>query len=433
MADESVSGSPFRRAARLASVPLAAGARALTPRGREANPRRTAEQLADVLGELKGGAMKVGQALSIFAPILPDELAEPLSKTLTSLQAEAPPLPASSVHRVLDRQLGTAWRRRFLEFDDEPVAAASIGQVHRAVWSDGSDVAVKVQYPGADKAIEADLRQLRLIAPVIQQIGTGANVSDLIAEIAENVLDELDYRIEGDHQRAFHAAFGHGAEPRLHVPKVYASAPKVLVTEWVDGVRLSEIIDHGTPEQRSRAAEALTVFEFSSPDRVYRMHTDPHPGNFLLTDDGVLTVIDFGACIHVPEGLPRPLIELVAAVVDGRREDLRDLALQHGYLSRAHADDVSAEEIEAFLAPFAEPLAHDDFVFTVEWLRRVMGPFMDPKSPQSQLSRTFGMPRRYIMIHRILAGAVAVLSQLSAPAPYRQVIAKHYPEMVGLR
>src|SRR5699024_4539705 len=144
-----------------------------------------------------------------------------------------------------------------------------------------------------------------------------------------------------------------------------------------------------------------------------------------------LTVIDFGACIKVPDGLPRPLIELVAAVVDGRRADLKQLALEHGYLAPEHADEVSAGEIEAYLAPFAQPLAEDDFVFTVEWLTRVLGPFLDPKSPQSQLSRSFGMPREYIMIHRILAGAVAVLSQLSAPAPYRQVIAKHYPEMIG--
>src|SRR5690625_3598585 len=202
MSENPLSGSPFRRPAQPVSVALGAGARALTPKGRQANPRRTAEQLAAVLGELKGGAMKVGQALSIFAPILPDELAEPLSGTLRSLQAEAPPLPASSVHRVLDRQLGTAWRERFLEFDDVPVAAASIGQVHKAVWSDGSPVAVKVQYPGADKAIKADLRQLKLITPILQQLEDGMNMSDLVDEIADNVLDELDYRIEADHQRA---------------------------------------------------------------------------------------------------------------------------------------------------------------------------------------------------------------------------------------
>lgn len=432
MNDSSVSGSPFRRAARLASVPLSAGARALNPRNRGRNIRDTAEQLAGVLGELKGGAMKVGQALSIFAPILPDDMAEPLSGTLKSLQAEAPPLPASSVHRVLDRQLGTAWRSRFREFDDSPVAAASIGQVHRAVWSDGTPVAVKVQYPGADKAIKADLRQLRMITPLLEQLEGGMNMSDLVDAIADNVLDELDYRIEADHQRAFHKAFGGGAEPRLHVPKVYASSPKVLVSEWVEGVRLGDVIDHGTIEQRSRAAEALTVFEFASPGLVKRMHTDPHPGNFLLGDDGVLTVIDFGACIHVPEGLPRPLIELVAAVVDGREDDLLSLAVEHGYVARGREKDVTAAEVEAFLRPFAEPLSQDDFVFTVEWLRRVLGPFMDPRSPESQLARKFDMPKRYVMIHRILSGAVAVLAQLSAPAPYRQVIARHYPEMVGM-
>ncbi|WP_448851398.1 ABC1 kinase family protein [Corynebacterium sp. 335C] len=429
-----MSGSALRRAAKLAGVPLGAGARSLRPSGRQDNIVRTAEQLAGVLGELKGGAMKVGQALSIFAPVLPDELAAPLSSTLTSLQAEAPPMPARTVHRVLERQLGAAWRERFAEFDDEPAAAASIGQVHRARWaSDGAEVAVKVQYPEAEKAIRSDLRQLRVVTPVLQRMAPGVDMGELIAAIRDNVVDELDYRLEADHQRAFHAAFGDGREPLLHVPRVYASAPKAMVSEWVDGRRLSEVIGGGTLEERSRASEALTVFEFSSPSLVRRMHTDPHPGNFLLRPDGRMSVIDFGACVRLPDGLPRPLVELVAAVVDGRRDDLMELALRHGYVSPGRARDVTPEMVEAFLLPFSQPLSQDDFVFTVEWLREVLQPFLDPTSEQSRLSRRFGMPRQYVMIHRVLAGAVAVLAQLEAPAPYRQVIAEHYPEMLGGR
>ena len=429
-----MSGSALRRAAKLAGVPLGAGARSLRPSGRSDNIVRTAEQLASVLGELKGGAMKVGQALSIFAPILPDELSGPLSGTLTSLQAEAPPLAARTVHRVLDRQLGAGWRERFSDFDDVPAAAASIGQVHRARWrADGRDVAVKVQYPEAEKAIRSDLRQLRVVTPVLQRLAPGLDMADFIAAIRDNVVDELDYRLEADHQRAFHAAFGAGQEPLLHVPRVYASSPKVLVSEWVEGRRLSEIIEFGTLEERSLASEALTVFEFASPDLVHRMHTDPHPGNFLIRPDGRMTVIDFGACVRLPDGLPRPLVELVAAVVDGRRDDLMELALRHGYVSPARARDVTPEMIESFLLPFAQPLSEDDFIFTVAWLRAVMQPFLDPTTHQSRLSRRFGMPKQYVMIHRVLAGAVAVLAQLEAPAPYRQVIARHYPEMLGTR
>ena len=153
---------------------------------------------------------------------------------------------------------------------------------------------------------------------------------------------------------------------------------------------LAHIIREGTQEERDHYGELFVRFLFEGPRLTGMLHADPHPGNFLVGGDGVLTVIDFGACIKVPDGLPRPLIELVAAVVDGRRADLKQLALEHGYLAPEHADEVSAGEIEAFLAPFAEPLAEDDFVFTVEWLTRVLGPFLDPKSPQSQLSRSFG-------------------------------------------
>ncbi|APT90180.1 hypothetical protein CSPHI_02820 [Corynebacterium sphenisci DSM 44792] len=428
--DRALSGNPLRRAAKLAGVPLGAGARSLRRRDRSDNAVETARRLTEVLGELKGGAMKVGQALSIFAPILPEEIAEVVGPTLTSLQAEAPPLPAATVHKVLARQLGADWRRRFREFSDEPVAAASIGQVHRATWSDGAEVAVKIQYPGADRAIRSDLRQLRLLAPLVQPLAPGADIARLIGTIAESVVAELDYRAEAEHQRAFHAAFGTGVEPLVHVPRVHAAAPRVLVGEWVEGRRLSEVIG-GDPAARSAAAEALTVFEFASPHLARRMHTDPHPGNFLLRADGTLAVIDFGACTPLPAGLPRPLVELVAAVVDGRREDLLALARAHGYIDERRTGGIPAEAVESFLAPFAEPLAHDDFVFTVAWLRRVMSPFLDPTSAQSRLSRKFGMPPEYMMIHRVLAGAVAVLSQLEAPAPYRQVIARYYPEILG--
>ena len=122
---------------------------------------KAAQQLFTVLGELKGGAMKVGQALSVMEAAMPEQYGKPYREALTKLQREAPPLPAAKVHRVLDAQLGTKWRERFASFDDMPVASASIGQVHKAVWSDGREVAVKIQYPGADEALRADLKTMQ--------------------------------------------------------------------------------------------------------------------------------------------------------------------------------------------------------------------------------------------------------------------------------
>src|SRR6478752_5052977 len=212
---------PQRRGARtvkLASLPLGVAGRATVGLGKRITGRsaadvqaelqaRTAEQLFTVLGELKGGAMKLGQALSVFEAALPEETAAPYREALTRLQEAAPPMPAHVVHKVLDEQFGRRWPERFREFDETPAAAASIGQVHGAVWGDGRVVAVKMQYPGADVALMADLSQLSKLAWLFARISPGLDVKPLLAEIRERVLEELDYSKEADAQRAFAAGF----------------------------------------------------------------------------------------------------------------------------------------------------------------------------------------------------------------------------------
>src|SRR5246500_4800385 len=254
------------RNAKLASLPVGMAGRAALGFGKrltgsskdEVNAElmeKAAHQLFTVWGELKGGAMKVGQALSVMEAAIPEEYGEPYREALTKLQKDAPPLPAAKVHRVLDAQLGTKWRGRFSSFDDTPVASASIGQVHKALWSDGREVAVKIQYPGADEALRADLKTMQRMVGVLKQLSPGADVQGIVEELIDRTEMELDYRLEADNQRAFAKAYaGH---PHFLVPHIVASAPKVVIQEWIDGMPMAEIIRHGTPKQRDMIGNRL--------------------------------------------------------------------------------------------------------------------------------------------------------------------------------
>lgn len=377
-----------------------------------------------VLGELKGGAMKVGQALSVFEAGMPDRYAEPFREALTKLQAEAPPLPADEVEKVLDAQLGLKWRERFTEFDGQATAAASIGQVHRAVWSDGREVAVKIQYPGADEALRSDLKQLRRLAPLLRPLNPGTDVKGVIDELYESTVSELDYRVEADTQRVFAAEFA--GDPLIRVPSVLASAPKVLVTEWANGRALSKIAAEGSPKERNRTAELLSEFQFSSPSRAGMMHGDPHPGNFLLGDDGRMVVLDFGASIPLPNGFPSVLTSMMRLALENRGDDLVALMTRAGYMGRGGMDSADAM---AFLDPFIEPMREPSFQFDRAWMQGILAVYGDFSGREFRTARSFTLPREYVLIHRVLSASVGMLCQLQATAPYQQIVRRWMPEI----
>jgi predicted unusual protein kinase regulating ubiquinone biosynthesis (AarF/ABC1/UbiB family) len=384
---------------------------------------KTAEQMFAVLGQLKGGAMKFGQALSVFEAAVPDEMAAPYREALTKLQSAAPPMETKTTHRVLAEQLGSSWTKRFAEFDDEPAAAASIGQVHHAVWHDGREVAVKVQYPGADEALRSDLRQLQRLSRVLQAIVPGVEVKPLLMELSERMTEELDYRTEANNERAFAKAFA--GEDHFLIPKVVASAPKVMVTEWVTGTALASIIRDADEPLRNRVGHLLAEFHFSAPSRAGLLHSDPHPGNFMLAEDGRLCVVDFGAVARLPNGLPPTLGRMTRLALDGRSDELFEL-LRREHFVRPDTQ-VPAEHVLAYLAPFVEPLRENRFRFTRRWMQKQAGRVGDLRGQDFRTGRSLNLPPQYLMIQRVTMGTTGILCQLDAEIPARAIVTRWQP------
>ncbi|WP_406454929.1 AarF/ABC1/UbiB kinase family protein [Streptomyces sp. NBC_01622] len=432
------------RTAKLAALPLGFAGRAtwgLGKRivgesaeivGRELQ-QRTAEQLFKVLGELKGGAMKFGQALSVFESALPEEVAGPYRAALTKLQEAAPPMPTRTVHGVLAERLGENWRELFVEFEDKPSAAASIGQVHRAVWHDGREVAVKVQYPGAGEALLSDLTQLSRFARLLGPLIPGMDIKPLIAELRDRVSEELDYGLEAQAQQV-HAEEFEG-DPDVMVPAVVHQCDQVLVTEWIDGIPLSEVISEGTQEQRDRAGQLLARFLFSGPARTGLLHADPHPGNFRLLPadpdgkgDWRLGVLDFGTVDRLPGGLPTPIGDSLRMTLDGDAEAVYELLCAEGFVK--DSIELDPDAVLDYLVPIIEPAQVDEFTFTRGWMRSQAARIADPRSPAHQLGKQLNLPPAYLLIHRVTLSTIGVLCQLGATVRLREELEEWLPGFV---
>ncbi|NEC05280.1 AarF/ABC1/UbiB kinase family protein [Streptomyces sp. SID7909] len=438
------------RTAKLAALPLGFAGRATWGLGKRIGGKsaelvarevqqRTADQLFKVLGELKGGAMKLGQALSVFESALPEEVAGPYRAALTRLQEAAPPMPSGTVHAILAERLGEDWRELFLTFEDKPAAAASIGQVHRAVWHDGRDVAVKVQYPGAGEALLSDLTQLSRFARLLGPLVPGMDIKPLITEMRDRVSEELDYEQEARSQQAHAEEFAD--DPDVVVPEVVHQSAQVLVTEWMDGVPLADVIADGTAGQRDRAGQLLARFLFSGPARTGLLHADPHPGNFRLlppapeadasggegADEGSwrLGVLDFGTVDRLPGGLPQTIGDALRLTLGGDADAVYEMLRAEGFVK--DSIDLEPDAVLDYLLPIIEPAEVEEFTFSRSWMRSQAARIADPRSPAHQLGKQLNLPPSYLLIHRVTLSTIGVLCQLGATVRLRDELKSWLP------
>lgn len=429
--DDSLPKSALRRGARLASLPLGMAGRATAGLGRrlggasaetvnEQMQQRAADQLFRVLGDLKGGAMKVGQAMSLFESMLPDEVAGPYREKLSMLRDSAPSMPTSRVHAVLARELGPDWRDNFAEFDPRPAAAASIGQVHHAVWKPDREVAVKVQYPGADDALRSDLRQMSRLAQVAGSVVQGIDLKALAGELADRIDEELDYDLEARSQQQF--ADGLADSTEFAVPSVVANTSRVLVSDWIDGVPLAQVADWSEPE-RSRTGLQYVRFLFAGPSTVGLLHGDPHPGNFIVLPDGRLGVVDFGLVSRLPDGLPTEIGHTLRVAMSGDARSTIAALREEGILTR----DVDPELVLDYLSPFVEPAGVSEFHFDRGWMQEQFRRANSDSAAAQEFAKAFNLPASYLLLHRVWLGGIAVLCQLDITANFSRVLDEFLP------
>jgi predicted unusual protein kinase regulating ubiquinone biosynthesis (AarF/ABC1/UbiB family) len=386
----------------------------------ERRHREAAERMVAVLGTMKGGAMKLGQMASfLHVDFIPPEYRDLYQRELASLRDAAPPMPWKQVERVLREELDEPPERVFAELDPEAAAAASIGQVHRGRLRDGREVAVKLQYPEIADALETDVRTVSVLSPIARAIAPGIDVRAAVAELRERILEELDYELEAQNQRAFARAYrGH---PFIHVPDVVTelSRRRVVVGEWVDGAPFDHVLASPQPE-RDRFGEVLVRFFYGSADVVGRFNADAHPGNYLLRPDGGVSFLDFGA-VKAVDRARRELVIECARAIDRRDAPAVVAGLERlGWLN--HAADLDPEMVLRHVLITSGWVYEDlDLTLTTERIARAATAIADPRSEVFRVWRHENHPAEDLMFSRMEAGVVSVLAQLNATANWNRM------------
>jgi predicted unusual protein kinase regulating ubiquinone biosynthesis (AarF/ABC1/UbiB family) len=424
--DSSIPKGRIRRTAQVGTVIGAQGARYAGTRAAnlarspdeaaEALERRhleAAERMVATLGRMKGAAMKIGQLASfIDTEFLPPEYREVYQSQLAQLRTQAPTMPWKQVKKVLDQEWDEPCEELFEDFDTEATAAASIGQVHRAVLPDGRRVAVKIQYPGVADAIAADMQNAGLILRMAKALAPGLDAKAAAEELKERVMEELDYELEAQSQRSF--ARGYRDHPFIYVPDVVTrlSTTRVLVSEWVDGAGFEEV-KQLPQEDRDRFGEIVYRFCFGSIFHLQQFNADAHPGNYLLMPDGKVAFLDFGMTKHLDKDQIELEITALDAIFDSDPERLRVALHDLGFLN--NPQKVDAEQLMEHVKTVGGWYMEDREV-TVD-SRRVMDAIAavsDPRSEFYRLMRRENLPANELMGRRMESGVLAVLGQLEA-------------------
>jgi predicted unusual protein kinase regulating ubiquinone biosynthesis (AarF/ABC1/UbiB family) len=383
---------------------------------------RTGEQIADALGNMKGAMMKLGQMVSYIDAGLPPHV----RAALTSLQQDAPPMSAELAAGVVEAELGQRPERLFLEWDPAPIASASIGQVHRAITRDGRAVAVKVQYPGVDAAIRADLDNAGVAFGALAMAFPGLEPGPLVAELRDRVSEELDYANEARNQQLF--VDWYRDHPFIHVPEVLheLSTSRVLVTELAEGVRFDEMTTWDQAE-KDLAAEAIYRFVFRSLYRLNAFNGDPHPGNYLFRPGGQVTFLDFGLVKHFTGDELEVFADMVRAMV--HEDDIarfRSIVEGVGLLAPGHtfADDL----VRGYYGHFYDIVLEDAVVtITPEWSAEAVARFLDTGGRYGDVMRASNVPPSFAIIQRINLGLMAILGDLRATANFRRIADELWP------
>jgi predicted unusual protein kinase regulating ubiquinone biosynthesis (AarF/ABC1/UbiB family) len=431
--DRSIPRSRVARSSRVGMLAGVEGARfagtkaANLVRSREKGQERmdaraldSAEKLVDALGTLKGAAMKMGQLASfIDTDYLPDEYRELYQEKLGKLRTSAPAMPWEKVRKVLDQEYDEPYEELFSDFETQAFAAASIGQVHRAVLPDGRRVAVKIQYPGIDTAIRADLSNAGMILRLAKALAPGLDAKAVAEELKERVLEELDYEYEAQNQRTFARAYRD--HPFIYVPDVLTrlSRNRVLVTEYIEGVGFDEVkqLDQ---DARNRFAEIVFRFYLGSIYQLQHFNADAHPGNYVLLKDGRVAFLDFGMTKRLDLEQIELEIEVVKARLDGDPERLREKLHDLGFVKNPQRIDAERllEHVDAVGGWYWEDYERE---IDPEYVMSVITAISDPRSDFFSLMRRENVPANELMGRRMEIGVLAVLGQLRARRNWHRI------------